>query len=601
MPAWLKSVRWRTVLVRALLMPVLPCIQWGPFTHPDIARRAYQKCSGAAADAPIPEIREAIDANLRVFMFAANSPDAISTNHFLRNRISYDYAHNYMPDSPEGLPLFGLKLVKEALRRVRELSDRDSDRGRDADGHRRRPRFGGRDSIGSGSSNTCGVVTTAPAGPRRALALRDLAFACGWLAHQVSDWVPHYLDVARQVPGAGVRTFTGYANSHQVLTPAFHEDILASKVWIEHGIVEMFHDLHSVAHDTSGMLDLGKTGVWLPLEPADNIITAVSRSFLSRGQSKIPARHLPALAEDFSAIIRGLDSIMVLLRRLQPGLDCAIDQFVAERQQYVDMSIQQTYDWIFALTEERLEELSEAHPEDAATQRAEIVPLRYDSALQKLAFRVGSSVSPSLVEAMAKPGAMIAVPLKIGPVSTELRVDLIERFKRPLLEAAGRIGTTDTETRAAATFTVALLGAEPGRDIIKAATDAYCSGLKPIAALDYDPARYAGRNEDEVLLDMVNRREIDIRFTPALRTDKNTPQYMLDPDTVILQVNGCCSNDPDAPFTAVPVETESQILRYKLILRDDICFSTLHLFADVCDGRGNQCHSDYLDRQVRMC
>ena len=60
MPAWLKSVRWRTVLVRALLMPVLPCIQWGPFTHPDIARRAYQKCSGAAADAPIPEIREAI-------------------------------------------------------------------------------------------------------------------------------------------------------------------------------------------------------------------------------------------------------------------------------------------------------------------------------------------------------------------------------------------------------------------------------------------------------------------------------------------------------------------------------------------------------------
>lgn len=580
MLAWLKRVRWRAVITRALLMPMLPCIQWGPFTHPDIARRAFLKCSGAAADAPIPEIREAVDANLRVFMFAANSPDAISTNHFLRNRISYDYAHNYMPDSPEGLPLFGLKLVEEGLRRVRAVS------------------------ASGGGGTRAGTVTVAARpgalGPRRALALRDLAFACGWLAHQVSDWVPHYLGIARQVPGAGVRTFTGYANSHQVLTPAFHEDILASKVWIEHGIVEMLHDLHSAAHDTSGMLALGKTGVWLPLEPVDNIITAVSSAFLSRGHSKIPARHLPALAEDFSAIIRGLDSIMVLLRRLQPGLDRAVDQFVAERQQYLDMSIQQTYDWVFGITEERLAELTGARPDDAVERRAEIVPLRYDSALQKLAFKVGSSVSPSLVEAMAKPGAMIAVPLKIGPISTELRIDLIERFKRPLLEAAGRIGGSDTETRAAATFTVALLGADPGRDIIRTATDAYCTGLKPIAALDYAPERYAGKNEDEVLLDMVNRREIHIRFTPALRTDKNTPQYLLNPDSVVLQVNGCSGSDPGAPFTVDPVDTESQVLRYKLILRDDICFSTLHLFADVCDGRGGQCHSDYLDRQVRM-
>ncbi len=578
MLTWFRSVRWRTVIVQALLLPVLPSLQWGPFTHPDIARRAFRKCTGAPADAPIPEIREAVEANLSVFMFAANSPDAISTNHFLRNRISYDYAHNYMPDSPDGLPLFGLKLVEEALRRAR--------------------------SVGADRAGRL----------RRAAALRDLAFACGWLAHQVSDWVPHYLDVARQVPGAGVRTFVGYANSHQVLTPAFHEDILASKVWIEHGIVEMFHDLHSAAHDTSGMLALGKAGVWLPVEPTDNLITAVSNAFLNRGHSKIPSRHLPALAEDFSAIIRGLDSIMVLLKRLQPALDGAVDQFVAERHHHVDMSVQQVFDWVFALTEERLAELivagfdaanaADADAADAAanggSRDAEIVPLRYDSALQKLAFKVGSSVSPSLVEAMAKPGAMISVPLKIGPVTTELRLDLIERFKRPLLEAAGRIGGTDTETRAVATFTVALLAAEPGSNIIKTATDAYCSNLKPIASLDYDPAQYGGKNEDEVLIDMVNRHEINIRFTPALRTDKNTPQYLLDPDSVVLQVNGCNDADPGAPFTVVPVDTESQILRYKLLLRDDISFNTLHLFADVCDGRGGPCHSDYLDRQVRM-
>lgn len=553
-------IRWGLIIRNALLIPILPCLQWGPFTHPYISRLAFGMCTEPGGDAPIPEIHDACKTFPDVFAFASNSPDAISTNHFLRNRITYDYAHGSIPNSPEGQPIFGYRLVLEALKRLR------------------------------GSSSAGAAI--------RLKYLRELAFACGWLSHQLADWTAHYLAIRRDVAGRE-RTFIGYANSHQVLTPAFYEDVLTDKETIEHGIVEFIHDIQVLADDTSGFFEPGKCHVWLPLDQDDNLISTVSRSFRAEGHSKIPARHIPALTEDFNTVIRGADAITVLVRRLQPQIDQAAREFAAQREEYLKLSVQQVYQGLFSMSEDRMTEIAASHPTTEMSERPQVIPLRYDSALQKLAFRIGSSISPSLLDSLCEPGALVSVPIKLWQFKTEVKLDLVERFRRPLLKALQRAAGGGVETRAVMQFVTALLSTSE-HDILDAAKDAYCQSLRPITRLDFDPARYPGMNEDEVLKEMVLNRHIGIRFTPAIRTDKNTMVYELDRESVVLQINGYSQHDPEAPFTVTEIGTHRHVLRYELQLDEGLPFDTIHIFADVCDGRGEEFHSDYLDRQVLM-
>ena len=84
------------------------------------------------------------------------------------------------------------------------------------------------------------------------------------MTHQVSDWVAHYKDVRRATrPGEEV-VFNGYANSHQVLSPYFHHDILRAKREAEHALTEFFHDAHVTLTDTSDMFAPGRVKVELP-------------------------------------------------------------------------------------------------------------------------------------------------------------------------------------------------------------------------------------------------------------------------------------------------------------------------------------------------
>lgn len=115
---------------------------WGPVTHPYIAYQAYQKAKENCS-ATNPEFMEAINKHKETYIYAANSPDAISTNHVLFNIIIYDYAHNNMPDEPDGTPVFGYRLVAKALERLRNAPGSDRSRYEE-----------------------------------------ELAFACGWLSHR---------------------------------------------------------------------------------------------------------------------------------------------------------------------------------------------------------------------------------------------------------------------------------------------------------------------------------------------------------------------------------------------------------------------------------
>ena len=65
-----------------------------------------------------------------------------------------------------------------------------------------------------------------------------------------------------------------------------------------------------------------------------------------------------------------------------------------------------------------------------------------------------------------------------------------------------------------------------------------CEGLRPIAQLHVPLKELRTRTIDDIAREMVGKQVIGIRFTPALRRDKQTTKYLLDPDTVNIRVNG---------------------------------------------------------------
>jgi len=258
--------RLKRILVRILLFPVMPAIMWGPFTHPYIARKVYEKSEQNSGNTKIKEIDQAISKNKEDYIYAANSPDCIATNHLLYNKIIYDYAHNYIPNKPEGSPLFGYRLVHTALEKIKNASSP----------------------------------------MEKAKHERQLAFACGWLTHQLSDYIAHY---------DGVKGFYGYANSHQIIGCNFYPDILRKKESVEHGIIELYHDINIYENLDRNNIILGYNHVELPTDE-DNLITEVSKSFVCF--PNIPQKHLPSLKENFNLAINGMESLILLLKNIQP-------------------------------------------------------------------------------------------------------------------------------------------------------------------------------------------------------------------------------------------------------------------------------------------
>lgn len=553
----------RRMVVRILLFPIIPCLQWGPFTHPHVNRLVLEKCDKTKSELGCPEVFDAVFAHKETYIYGGNSPDAISTNHVLRNRITYDYAHNNIPDKPDGAPIFGYRLICEALKRVRSSVDSES----------------------------------------RVKHQKDLAFACGWLSHQLADWVPHYESVESpiSVDCGKPQQFAGYANSHQVLTPAFYEDILRVKEVVEHGIVELFHDIHVMETDKSDYFKLGRNRVWLPEELKENLITMVSESFRLEGHSRIPARHLPSLVRDFNIVIKGMETLIILLKRLQPCLTEVVAEFVAARRTYVKQSVDLVFNGLFVLsTDELLERARASAATPVEPGRVRIVPERKESLLQKLAFMIGDMLPQDVVAALSAPGPLVSIKYDIGrrwlPVKGTVDVDIIERLRRPLIGLLDSIAGKNEDMRALVRFVSSLISTEDG-DPLEAARRAYCEGLRPIVSLDYDPSDSS--NEEEALCKMLGTGTIDIRFTPALRLDKNTPRYRLDRNSVVIQINGYGHKDPHAPFSVAVTDESSDILRYHVNLAPEIPPGLIHIFADISDGRGSTVHAQYLDRQVQ--
>lgn len=554
-------LRLRSLLTRILLLPVMPCFMWGPVTHPYIAYQAYRRVKENPDLVRCPEILTAIDRNKDTYIYAANSPDAISTNHVLYNVIIYDYAHNNIPDMPEGIPVFGYRLVTDALDRLRMAPERS------------KPRYE-----------------------------RELAFACGWLTHQVSDWVAHYRDIDRPMDQKHVSTFFGYANSHQVLSPHFHPDILMAKREVEHALTEVLHDAHIMFSDRTRRFGPGQVKVELLTEEDGNLISYTSETFGRHGFSKIPSGHLAKLKKDFDAVINGIQSGLVLARHIQPGLEQLAAEFAENNQGYVEESICSVVELVLSSSEEEILFKAYSGPDDDDEARASsVISAKPESLIHKLAFSLGRTMTPAVVDTLFGSPLAVArldIPFLSDKHDLRVEVDLCDKVRKLLPELLGKFGGRSESVRALANFAAVLLSAS-GDDILKQARDAYCTGLRPVTSLDVERDPFDPEDDDSVLRRMASNGVLWIRFTPAKRTDRDSAQYLLDPDTAVIRINGYLPDEPGAPFT---VERQwdqiGEILRCKVRLNEAMRGECIHLFADIKDHRGE--HSQYIDKQIKL-
>ena len=284
--------------------------------HPRINRLALRKAEKELASGN-PNINEdmlkRLTANEKTFIFAGNSADAISMHHVLNNVSVYDYAHNAIPDTYSGSPQFGYVLIDEW----------------------RQAYNGARDARYSD---------------------RDFAVACGWLAHQLADWHPHYAAIDRagtlvgdgHQAGDGVRIFSGLANSHRVLGADYYPEILHKNVMIDHALIEFFYDLLTLQDHHKEL----KNNHVEHFSVVGNqcLLTAASERFIGKA-ARIPPEKIGEFWKTHNFVISSLQSFLRLISIFKPATVSAIrntfDPKITSATDYVSLSTDRVVEGMF--------------------------------------------------------------------------------------------------------------------------------------------------------------------------------------------------------------------------------------------------------------
>jgi hypothetical protein len=313
------------ILKNALLLIILPVLWWGPMVHPHINRLALRKAKKELANGSAglnEDLIRRLEADEEVFIFAGNSADAISMNHILNHVLVYDYAHNAIPDTFEGSPQFGQTLIDE-WRQAYE---------------------GKRDARYSD---------------------RDFAVACGWLAHQLADWYPHYasIDSAGRLVGAGrqagdgVKIFSGLANSHRILGTDYYPEILNRYEVIDHALFELFYDLLALQDHRK---ELKNNHVeFFDVEGSRCLLTAASERYIGSA-ARIPPEIINELWKTHNFAIGGLRYLLKFLSIVRPGtvsaIRNAIDPKITGATDYVSLSVDLVVNGMFRLSYDEINE-----------------------------------------------------------------------------------------------------------------------------------------------------------------------------------------------------------------------------------------------------
>lgn len=565
----------RRLLVRVLLLPIMPCFMWGPVVHPYINKRALETAKERVkrgSNKPANQLLvETLARHRDVYIYAGNSADAISSNHVLNGVYIYDYSHNNIPDCANGSPVFGYRLVHRAIENLKSAG---------SEGERMRRS-------------------------------RELALACGWLSHQLADWWPHYRSFGKdgkptpdERVADEVETFSGYADSHQILGSNFYPDVLAATKDVDHAIVELFHDAYVLFTDDSRHFRPGAICALAPTSKQDNLITLVSEAFADSGEARIPPEHIPALIEDFNAVISGMHSMILLLKVLQPAFEPMVKQFCesGEKLRYVDSSVEYVVDNLFALSADEIERRATGNIPGivGGINKLEIIKRRSGTRLMNLALRLAKALPPKIISTACKPNGDLSLALRTLGRLTLLRLDigsdLVGVLKTLLLSAIESLGRRKEDIRSLACFVSALLS--EAENPLEAARDKYCTNLRPLVRIGAPGDLRTGTREEDLLRTMYQeQRELRFRIVPAVKRQGGSDDYRIDRESLLVRINGYDHNDPRAPFV-VKSEFQGDILVCVVSLKPGFQATDLHVFVNANDYRGE--HSDYIDAQLHF-
>ncbi len=207
--AW-RSIR--TILPALLLGPIAPLLGWGPVTHLYLNKRALERVKpDEVGSDDVKRILE--DENLRtVFINAGNSVDLIKANNLRNRERFYEYAHNTVPNYFTGDPVMGRYLIQE---------------------------------VSKGDS------------PDRMV---RMAWAHGWLAHQVCDGFAH------KIPHAGCE---GWVNSRRVLAGYYRPERADESVSVAHARIQLYMADHWLAEMLADCLCYAREREFIDSFPID--------------------------------------------------------------------------------------------------------------------------------------------------------------------------------------------------------------------------------------------------------------------------------------------------------------------------------------------
>jgi hypothetical protein len=558
--------RFLRILKNALLLVVFPVLWWGPVVHPHINGLALKKAKKMLeeGDDTINEnMVRRLDCNKDTFLFAGNSADAISTYHILNKISIYDYAHNSIPNDHTGIPHFGYTLIDEWLQ---------ADRGERA-----------------------GIRYSE----------KDFAIACGWLAHQVADWYPHYAAVDKdgQLVNDGYgepdkRTiFPGFANSHRMLGADYYPEILNNYVLTDHGIIELFYDL-LVMRGNEEFYDHNRVELFevKPGNETKNLLTIVSERYFDQGV-RVPPEDIPVLEETFNSVIRGIQVLIEILTLLRPNIHTAIDNAIKTTTGGLDYFINLSVDRI-------VEQLFRKSDDDISALANQSVNIKIDddevkrpgSILFPLAGKLGSIIDLNSLLPLLRGAEKFKVPFEICffkicfiKGSINLPAALISHVKTFVRAKSASVLSKDNhETNALISFIEELLIDD--NDNLSVPVKKYKDTVQPVVMLD------STKPDVDAINEMFQQQEILIRIIPATSPDNPETSKLLNQKQLLFRIDGYNIKAKSWDYDLKEEFRGDDILHLTCNILEKPKEGTHHILVDIRDN--NQIQSNSLEYEI---
>ena len=540
------------ILKNTLLMIIFPVLWGGPMVHPQINRLALRKAKKGLANGNTglnEDLVRRLEANQEAFIFAGNSADVISMNHILNHVSVYDYAHNAIPDTCEGSPQFGQALIDE----WRQAYD------------------GKRDVRYSD---------------------RDFAVACGWLAHQLADWYPHYASIdgsgrlvrAGRQSGDGVNIFSGFANSHRVLGTDYFPEILNIYEVIDHALIELFYDLLTLQDHRK---ELKNNHVeFFDVENNHCLLTATSERYIGKA-ARVPPEIINELWKTHNFVIRGQRSLLKFLSLVRPGTVSAIrntiDPKITGAPDYISLSADYVMSGLFSLSYDEINRMATENLLDK--EAANNISVKKPGHLLYPVLRE-LGIFADMHKAFLFPEQFYWTSKLQGNIIFENLVSFLDNHKK--IAYAQR----NHDTEALLCFLSELILRD--HQDLSVPLEHFKQTVRPVI-------KFAGTigSEEENLKEMLKLRQLSIRFIPATSPEHPEANKLLHRNQLNFKIDGYdVSLMPESYF--LEENWEDKVLTLTCYLLKPLRMGVHNLFVDISDQGGTSARYLEFEFQFRQ-